>query len=52
MISFDIAGAEVVVLIGQDYMYEVKFADETTNTKFSKLPKQKHPKFSERQELS
>ena len=44
--SFDIPGAEVVVLIGQDYMYEVKFADVTTNTRFSKLPKQKHPNTS------
>ena len=39
--SFNIAGAEVVVLIGQDY--EVKFTDVTPNTRFSKLPEQKHP---------
>ena len=37
--AFNIAGAQVFVLIGQDYeVYEVKFADLTKNTAFSKLP--------------
>ena len=48
MTAFNIAGAQVFVLIGHDYeAYEVKFADVTTNnTRFSKLPKKKHPNTS------
>ena len=42
--AFNIAGAQVFILIGQDY--DVKFADVTTNTTFSKLPQQKHPNTS------
>ena len=37
--AFNIAGAQVFVLIGRNYeVYEVKFADLTKNTAFSKLP--------------
>ena len=37
--AFNIAGVQVFVLIGQDHeVYEVKFADVTKNTAFSKLP--------------
>ena len=45
--AFDIAGAQVFVLIGQDYeVYEVKFADVTINTTFSTLTQQKLPNTS------
>ena len=41
--AFNIDVAQAFVLIDQHYeVYEVKFTDVTTNTRFSKLPKQKH----------
>ena len=44
---FNIAGAQLFVLIGQDYeVYEVKFTDVTPSTTFSKLPLKKHPNTS------
>ena len=43
-VNINSAGAEVIVLIGQDY--KVKFTDVTPNRRFSKLPDQKHPNTS------
>ena len=51
--AFNIAVAQAFVLRDQHYeVYEVKFTNVTTNTRFSKLPKQKQPNTSKRQKMS